>query len=166
MTFQCSHSVLFSLLEESKLSLSAVKIRLEELCRFSFFFLAFKGSVQQGFSHYNSSLSVLGLPQAFAAISGNLLRLWGGDLFRFNRWELGLVLNLLRSLQALQIISQGTTIALDVWWVWMCAFEWPSGWDHAGNMGIMMTREVLQQGQSLMSCFPQESVETTTELKT
>lgn len=47
---------LFSLLGESEPSPSALRICLEELCRV---FYPFEGSVQQGFSHYNSSPSSL-----------------------------------------------------------------------------------------------------------
>lgn len=65
MTFQCIRLPLVSPLGESESSLSALRNRLEELCRF----FAFEGSMQQGFSHHNSSLSVFSLcvsmPQAF-----------------------------------------------------------------------------------------------------
>lgn len=72
---------------------------------------AFEGSVQQGFSLYNSSLSVFSkcvcmrmcecvwvCHRPLPLLVGILPSLWGGDLFRFNRWELGLALNLLHTL--------------------------------------------------------------------
>lgn len=125
MTFPGSHSSLFSLL-----TLSAVWIYPEELCRFSPLKALYSRDFPSTIHHCLSPLSVCVRAwvchRALPLLVGILPSLWGGDLFRFNRWELGLVLILLRtpedslSHRALQIITQRTTISLSVRWVCVC----------------------------------------------